>query len=92
MSEALADTDRAQALKLAERARVLDPNATRALARLEGGAEGSFASPRAGFLHGPNTAISVAAIPAVPPRRAHRRAAGLRRRRRRRLGRGAGRR
>jgi tetratricopeptide (TPR) repeat protein len=66
MAELLADTDRAQALRLAERARVLDPNATRALARLEGG----FASPRAGFLHGPNTAISVAAIPAVPPRRA----------------------
>jgi len=70
MSEALAHTDRAQALKLAERARVLDPNATRALARLEGRREGSFASPRAGFLHGPNTAISVAAIPAIPPRRA----------------------
>ena len=70
MADALADTDRAQALKLAERARVLDPNATRALARLEGGNEGAFASPRAGFLHGPNTAISVAAIPAVPPRRA----------------------
>jgi tetratricopeptide (TPR) repeat protein len=69
MAEALAHTDRAQALKLAERARVLDPSATRALARLEG-SDGSFASPRAGFLHGPNTAISVAAIPAVPPRRA----------------------
>jgi len=70
MAEALADSDPAQALKLAERARVLDPNATRVLARLEGGNEGAFASPRAGFLHGPNTAISVAAIPAVPPRRA----------------------
>ncbi len=70
MAELLADTDRAQALRLAERARVLDPNATRALARLEGGNEGAFGSPRAGFLHGPNTAISVAAIPAVPPRRA----------------------
>ncbi len=70
MAEALADTDRAQAMRLAERARVLDPNATRALARLEGRDAGSFASPRAGFLHGPNTAISVAAIPAVPPRRA----------------------
>jgi tetratricopeptide (TPR) repeat protein len=68
MAEALAETDRAQALKLAERARMLDPSATRALARLEGH-DGSFASPRAGFLHGPNTAISVAAIPAVPPRR-----------------------
>ncbi len=69
MADTLADVVRTQALKLAERARVLDPNATRALARLEGGNEGAFASPRAGFLHGPNTAISVAAIPAVPPRR-----------------------
>ena len=71
MAEALADTDHAQAVRLAERARVLDPNATRALARLQGGGS-SFAPPaRApGFLHGPNTAISVAAIPAVPPRRA----------------------
>ena len=70
MAEALADTDRAQALRLADRARVLDPSATRALARLEGGG-GSFGGARApGFLHGPNTAISVAAIPAMPPRRA----------------------
>ncbi len=71
MSEALADSDPTQALRLAERARALDPNATRALARLEGG-DRSFAPPARtpGFLHGPNTAISVAAIPAVPPRRA----------------------
>jgi tetratricopeptide (TPR) repeat protein len=70
MAEHLTATDRAQALKLAERARVLDPAAGgRALALLEGN-DSHFGSSRPGFLHGPNTAISVAAIPALPPRRA----------------------
>ena len=70
MAERLAATDRAQALKLVERARVLDPaSAGRAQALLDGSA-GAFAPLRTpGFLHGPHTAISAATIPAVPPRR-----------------------
>ena len=70
MAEHLAETDRAQALKLAERARVLDPAAAGVRWRCSRETTASFGSPRPGFLHGPNTAISVAAIPALPPRRA----------------------
>ena len=53
MAEALAVTDRAQALKLAERARVLDPNATRALARLEGSDEARSRRRAPGFSTAP---------------------------------------
>jgi len=69
MAERLSDVDRSQAFKLAERARVLDPTATRALEALERGESRLAPGRPPGFLHGPNTAISAAAIPAPPPRR-----------------------
>jgi tetratricopeptide (TPR) repeat protein len=68
MAERLADVDRSQAFKLAERARALDPTATRALEALEGGQSRLKPGGRSpGF--GPHTAITAAAVPAVPPRR-----------------------
>jgi tetratricopeptide (TPR) repeat protein len=68
MAERLASTDRAQAMKLDERARVLDPGVHRPLALLEGTGLGLEPS-QGGFTAGTSTGISSVTV-ASPMRRA----------------------
>jgi tetratricopeptide (TPR) repeat protein len=72
MAERLVDVDRAQAMKLAERARVLDPGSTRALDLVDGGASGLAPARAPGFLQGPHVsphvALSSSAISPLPRR------------------------